>query len=76
MKTSKMPIGKKHMTALRRRTLVRTALMTPVAFGIIRSRAEAADFVFKFGNNVPDSYPLNVRTKQAADRIREATGGR
>lgn len=64
------------MSKLARRALVKTALATPLAFGILRSRADAAEFVFKYGNNVPETYPLNVRVKQAADRIRSATNGR
>jgi tripartite ATP-independent transporter DctP family solute receptor len=64
------------MSKLNRRAFVKTALIAPAAFGILRSRAQAAEFVFKFGNNVPESYPLNVRAGQAADRIREATNGR
>ncbi|MDR3532173.1 MAG: TRAP transporter substrate-binding protein [Rhodopila sp.] len=59
-----------------RRAFVRTALATPAAFSILRSRAQAAEFVFKYGNNVPETYPLNVRMTQAAERIRIATNGR
>ena len=51
-------------------------MAAPLAFGILRSRAQAAEFVFKYGNNVPDTYPLNVRTREAAERIRTATDGR
>jgi TRAP-type transport system periplasmic protein len=54
----------------------RTALAAPMAFFIGRSRAQPAEFVFRFGNNVPATYPLNVRVSQAADRIRAATNGR
>lgn len=64
------------MAKLGRRTLVGTTLAAPVAFGILRSSANAAEFVFKYGNNVPATYPLNVRISQAADRIRAATNGR
>jgi tripartite ATP-independent transporter DctP family solute receptor len=64
------------MPRIGRRTLVRTALATPAAFGILRSHAQAAEFVFKYGNNVPETYPLNIRVSQAADRIRTATNGR
>ena len=52
------------------------AVLAPATFGILRSRAQAAEFVFKYGNNVPESYPLNVRISQAAERIRVATNGR
>ncbi|HBK07335.1 MAG TPA: ABC transporter substrate-binding protein [Acetobacteraceae bacterium] len=54
----------------------RAVLAAPFAFSIVRSRAEAAEFVFKYGNNVPETYPLNVRVGQAADRIRTTTNGR
>jgi TRAP-type transport system periplasmic protein len=64
------------MQSLSRRALVGTALMAPAAFEISRARAQAAEFVFKYGNNVPETYPLNVRVSQAADRIRSVTNGR
>jgi TRAP-type C4-dicarboxylate transport system substrate-binding protein len=64
------------MPKLHRRAFVRTAFIAPAAFGILRSRAQAAEFVFKYGNNVPETYPLNVRTREVAERIRTATGGR
>lgn len=58
------------------RTGRRTLITSAAAFSIVRSDAKAAAFTFKYGNNVPETYPLNVRTKQAADRIRTATDGR
>jgi TRAP-type transport system periplasmic protein len=64
------------MKTVHRRALIKAALATPVAASILRSRAEAAEFVFKFGNNVPATYPLNTRVKEAAARIRQATNGR
>jgi tripartite ATP-independent transporter DctP family solute receptor len=64
------------MKTVHRRALIKAALATPVAVSILRSRAEAAEFVFKFGNNVPETYPLNTRVKEAATRIRQATNGR
>jgi TRAP-type transport system periplasmic protein len=64
------------MKTVHRRALIKAALATPVAASLLRSRAEAAEFVFKFGNNVPASYPLNTRVKEAAARIRQATNGR
>ena len=64
------------MQDVKRRTLITTAAaaIPLLAMPAIRTRA-AARFVFKFGNNVPDTYPLNVRTKAAAERIRTATNG-
>jgi tripartite ATP-independent transporter DctP family solute receptor len=61
---------------LGRRAVAVAGVVTPLAFGIPRARAQAAEFVFKFGNNVPATYPLNVRVTQAAERIRTATNGR
>lgn len=58
------------MTELGRRAV----LAAPLGFGIVR--AQAAEFVFKYANNVPETYPLNVRVGQAAERIRAATNGR
>ena len=51
------------------RRAVAGAAVASLAFGITRARAQAAEFVFKFGNNVPETYPLNVRVTQAAERI-------
>lgn len=52
----------------------RAVLAAPLGFSIVR--AQAAEFVFKYGNNVPETYPLNVRVGQAAERIRTNTNGR
>jgi TRAP-type transport system periplasmic protein len=63
------------MPGVNRRGLIATAAAIPfLAAPAIRTQA-AAKFVFKYGNNVPDSYPLNQRTKEAAERIRTATDG-
>jgi TRAP-type transport system periplasmic protein len=39
-------------------------------------RAHAADFTYKYANNLPISHPMNKRALEAADKIREETGGR
>lgn len=39
-----------------------------------RSTAKAR-FVYKYGNNLPATHPLNRRAREAADRIRKATAG-
>src|SRR5450755_2027202 len=68
--------GETTMPDVKRRELITTAAVAIplLAMPAIHARA-AARFVFKFGNNVPDTYPLNVRTKAAAERIRAATDG-
>jgi TRAP-type transport system periplasmic protein len=43
---------------------------------VLRRPASAAETVVKFGNNQPPAYPLNVRMREAGDRIRERTSGR
>jgi len=40
------------------------------------SRARAAEFSYKYANNLPAAHPMNVRAKEAADRIEKETDGR
>lgn len=48
-----------------------------LAGGVVLPRfAHAAEFTFKIGSDTPASHPCNVRTAEAATRIREETGGR
>src|SRR5262249_39547812 len=69
--------GEATMTKPTRRRFLAAASGAVIAAAAIRTRpAGAAEFIFKFGNNVPETYPLNVRTRAASERIREATGGR
>ena len=44
--------------------------------GFAIGRARAAEFTYKYANNLPLTHPLNVRAKEAADKIKEETGGR
>ncbi|HEX6959394.1 MAG TPA: TRAP transporter substrate-binding protein [Ferrovibrio sp.] len=39
-------------------------------------RARAAEFTYKYANNLPLSHPLNIRAQEAANKIKEETGGR
>jgi tripartite ATP-independent transporter DctP family solute receptor len=45
-------------------------------FGIISRRADAAEFTYKFATGQDPTHPVNIRGKEACDRIREATNGR
>ncbi len=63
------------MPSISRRSLALGAAALPL-FAIRTSPAEAAEFTYKFANNTPATHPMNVRAKEASDRIREATGGR
>lgn len=46
------------------------------SIGIIPSKARAADFTLKFSTTEPVETPINVRGRQAFDRIRKETNGR
>jgi TRAP-type C4-dicarboxylate transport system substrate-binding protein len=63
------------MPKLPRRTLLAAGAALPLV--AIRTRpADAAEFTYKYANNLPPTHPLNIRATQAAARVREATGGR
>jgi tripartite ATP-independent transporter DctP family solute receptor len=63
------------MRKLPRRTLLAAGAALPLV--AIRTRpAGAAEFVYKYANNLPATHPLNLRATEAAARIRQATDGR
>ena len=63
------------MTMTRRQ--LGTLGMATLPLVALRTRpAGAAEFSYKFANNLADSHPLNTRAKEAAARILEGTGGR
>lgn len=63
------------MTNLPRRHLLAGAAALPLV--AIRTRpAGAAEFTYKFANNLPATHPLNVRGLEAAARIKQVTDGR
>jgi TRAP-type transport system periplasmic protein len=60
-----------------RRTLVAVAGSTLVTAPFIRVRpAAAAEFTYKYANNLPASHPMNRRAAEAAEKIRSETNGR
>lgn len=62
------------MPILRRRAVLLGSASLPLV--AIRTRpARAADFSFKLANNSPESHPQTVRQREAAERIRQSTGG-
>ena len=63
------------MPLISRRSLALGAAALPL-FSIVTRPAGAAEFTYKFANNVPATHPLNVRATEAAARIKEATGGK
>lgn len=63
------------MRAYSRRAVLAGASALPL-FAIRTRPARAAEFSFKLANNSPVTHPQSVRQKEAAARIREATGGK
>ncbi len=63
------------MTKLTRRALMVQSTALPL-FSIISCRADAAEFELKYATGQDPTHPVNIRAKEALDRIREATSGR
>ena len=65
------------MPLISRRTLIKaTALAVPASLAMPHIRANAAaKFVYKWGNNLPLTHPLNVRGAEAIERIKKETNG-
>ncbi|MBU6492594.1 MAG: TRAP transporter substrate-binding protein [Burkholderiales bacterium] len=67
------------MINLKRRALMRATAAAPLAGALAFpaiGRAAAPQYVFKYGNNLPLTHPLNVRAQEAANQIHEASKGR
>ena len=63
------------MPTISRRSLATLTAALPLV--AIRTRpAGAAEFSYKFANNLPATHPLNIRAGEAAERILNATDGR
>ena len=63
----------------RRSILAAGAALPSVALPLfaIRARpAHAAEFTYKYANNLTLQHPMNIRAQEAAARIKEKTGGR
>ena len=45
-------------------------------FGILTRRGDAAEFTWRYANNNVVAHPMNVRLREAVERIREQSGGR
>jgi len=62
-----------------RRTLLKASAASAVLGGIGApsvARAQAAEFSYKYANNLPDAHPLNIRAKEMAAAIKTETKGR
>ncbi|WP_077001445.1 TRAP transporter substrate-binding protein [Variovorax sp. KK3] len=65
-------------TTLSRRRLVQAsaACALGVALPAKYATAQGAEFTYKYGNNLPPGHPLNVRTREMAEKIKAETSGR
>ncbi len=64
------------MLKLSRRKALALGTSAAVSSAIPLRYAHAAEFNFKLGTNVPESHPLNVYARKAAEEIKEKTNGR
>src|SRR5262252_10618049 len=66
------------MTGMTRRVFLRTtrAATGVSAFGILTRRGDAAEFTWRYGNELVPTHSMNVHLQQAAERIRNDSGGR
>ena len=67
------------MSSMTRRKFMRTtsAAASGVAlFGILTKRGDAAEFIYRYANNNVIAHPMNIRLREAVDKIKEESGGR
>jgi tripartite ATP-independent transporter DctP family solute receptor len=66
------------MTRMTRRVFLKTttAGTSFAAFGILTRRGDAAEFTWRYANNLVPAHSVNIRLQQAMKRIREESGGR
>jgi len=57
-------------------TVTSLAGVAALASALPMRRAAAAEFVFKWGTNVPESHPLNMHARKAAEAIKRDTDGK
>lgn len=64
---------------LTRRAVLKSAAVAAAAVPaatLLTTKSRAADFSFKYGNQVPANHPVTVAFQRAADRIKAETSGR
>lgn len=62
-----------------RRTLLKASAAATAMGGIgmpLVARAQQAEFVYKYANNLPDTHPLNVRAREMSAAIKTETNGK
>jgi TRAP-type transport system periplasmic protein len=75
--TEPAPRTKARKAGVTRRTLLAAAGSTLATAPFVRiCPAQAAEFTYKYANNLPPSHPMNRRASQAAEKIKTETNGR
>jgi tripartite ATP-independent transporter DctP family solute receptor len=64
------------MTTFSRRRFTAFAGLAAISAAVPLRKANAAQFSFKWGTNVPETHPLNVYARKAAEEIAQVTDGR
>src|SRR3974390_2526740 len=67
------------MSKVSRRKFMRTtapAAGSVALFGILPGRGDAAEFVYRYAKNNVAAHPMNVRLREAVDKIKEESNGR
>ena len=64
------------MAQVSRRSFTAMAGLATLGAAIPLRYAKAAEFSFKLGTNVPESHPLNVHARKAAEEITQQTDGK
>jgi tripartite ATP-independent transporter DctP family solute receptor len=57
-------------------TVGSTAIAGAVVGAPVIARAQQAEFIYKYANNLPDSHPMNARAREMAAAIKAETNGR
>src|ERR1700693_2206385 len=60
-------------TLLSRASIAAGAATAPI---ILRCPANAAEFAYKYGTALPEGHPMVIRSKEAAAKIKEESGGK
>lgn len=65
--------------SLTRRTLLKASAASALVGGIAAphvARAQAAEFSYKYANNLPVTHPMNIRANEMVEAIKKETNGR
>lgn len=64
------------MHRITRRQFVTGTAAAFATVGVLRSPARAAEFTYKYANNLPVTHPMNKRAAEMAEAIKRDSGGR